>query len=283
LGEKQEYDVSFLFFLTKFRVGMRCLWLILEKYRFMKQAYYLSACALGVFLISACGTGKKLEQTTQALNEAQASIAKQTETIAGLNGQIDQLKKENVSYAKEMQTCREAKEAVVRNLTAMNTALAEQGTSIRKIYAKAESALLKFDEAGATVEYRNGLVHIGLRDELMFNSGSATIGWEGKQALQVVADVLKDNPGVSAYVIGNTDSQPVRTGYKDNWSLSTERANAITRTLIDEYKVNPASIISGGRASFNPLTENETAAGRAQNRRTDIILNPNLDKLWEKK
>jgi chemotaxis protein MotB len=249
----------------------------------MKQAYYLSTFALGAFLLSACGTGKKLEQTTLALNEAQGNLAKQTETIAGLNSQIDQLKKENVSYAKEMQNCREVKEAVVRNLTAMNNALAEQGTSIRQIYAKAEAALLKFDEAGATVEYQNGLIHISLRDELMFNSGSATIGWEGKQALQVVADVLKDNPGVSAYVIGNTDDQPIRSGYKDNWSLSTERANSITRALVNEYKVNPARIISGGRASYSPLTDNETAAGRAKNRRTDIILNPNLDKLWEKK
>lgn len=248
----------------------------------MKQRTLFCSGAFAFLLLTSCGTGKKLEQTTAALNQLQTDYAKQTEQVASLTGQIGQLKKENETYAKEMQQCREVKEAIQSNLAAINKALGEQGTSFRQIYQKAETALMKFDAAGATVEYENGLVHVHLLDEFMFSSGSAQLGWEGKQALKVVGEVLNDNPGVTAYIIGNTDDQPVKSGSKDNWSLSTERANAITRALIKEYKVNPAQIIPAGRASYYPIADNNTEAGRRTNRRTDIIFNPNLDRLWEK-
>lgn len=249
----------------------------------MNQTFRLTLSGFSLLLLSACGTGKKLEQTTATLNQLQTDYAKQTERMTSLNGEIAQLKKENIAYSAEMQQCREAKEAIQSNLAAMNKALSEQGTSFRQIYQQAESALLKFEEAGATVEYRNGLIHIRLADELMFTSGSASLGWEGKQALQVVAEVLNENPGVTAYVNGNTDNQPTKAGAKDNWTLSTERANAITRTLVQNYQVNPVRVISAGRAAYLPIADNATAEGRSANRRTDIVLNPNLDRLWEKK
>lgn len=249
----------------------------------MKQTLRLTLGGATLWLLSSCGTGKKLEQTTAALNQLQTDYAKQTEMIASLNGEVGQLKKENMTYATEMQQCREAKEALQSNLTAMNKALGEQGTSFRQIYQKAEAALLKFEDAGVKVEYRNGLIYLRLADELMFTSGSANLGWEGKQALQVVAEVLNENPGVIAYIIGNTDNQPVKSGSKDNWTLSTERANSIIRALVRDFEVNPARLISAGRASYHPVGDNNSSEGRSANRRTDIILNPNLDRLWEKK
>ena len=85
------------------------------------------------------------------------------------------------------------------------------------------------------------------------------------------------------YVIGNTDNKKVKagSGFKDNWSLSTERANSIVRLLRDEYGVDPARIVSGGRSWYKPVGDNSTEEGRAQNRRTEIVINPNLERLWE--
>jgi chemotaxis protein MotB len=234
-----------------------------------------------VLVILSCGASKKLDTANaqiQALNSQVDGLNKQAAENQKL---ISELKEENISFNKDAQECRIVKENLSNNLKAMNNALAEQGTSIRKIYAKIDTALMKFSNAGIDVYYKNGLVHIAMKDQLIFKSGSTEVGWEGKQALTVIADVVKDFPRVSIYVIGNTDNVPVKSAYKDNWSLSTERANAIVRVMRDENNIDPARIISGGRAMYHPIADNATAEGKSKNRRTDIILNPNLDRLWE--
>jgi chemotaxis protein MotB len=238
----------------------------------------LLSCML--FALS-CGTSKKLETANAQIQSLNGQVDGLNKQVAENQKLISELKEENISYSKEAQECRIVKENLNNNLKAMNKALAEQGTSLRQIYSRVDSALLKFYNAGIDVNYKNGLVHITMKDQLIFESGSTSVGWEGKQALAVIADVVNSFPGVSIYVIGNTDNIPVKSGYKDNWSLSTERANAIVRVMRDENKVDPSRIISGGRAMYNPIADNTTTEGKSRNRRTDIILNPNLARLWE--
>lgn len=247
----------------------------------MKSGLIKMSILASILVMLSCGTSKKLETANvqiQALNSQVDVLNKQAAENQKL---ISELKEENISFNKDAQECRIVKENLSNNLKAMNNALAEQGTSIRKIYANIDAALAKFNNAGIDVYYKNGLVHIAMKDQLMFKSGSTSVGWEGKQALAVIADVVKDFPAVSIYVIGNTDNVPVKSGFIDNWSLSTERANAIVRVMRDENNVDPSRIISGGRAMYKPIASNETAEGKSKNRRTDIILNPNLDRLWE--
>jgi chemotaxis protein MotB len=233
-----------------------------------------------MFILS-CGTSKKLESANAQINTLNSQVDGLNKQVAENQKLISELKEENISFNKDAQECRIVKENLINNLKAMNNALAEQGTSIRKIHAKVDSALMKFSNAGIDVYFKNGLVHIAMKDQLMFKSGSTTVGWEGKQALAVIADVVKDFPGISIYVIGNTDNVPVKSGFKDNWSLSTERANAIVRVMRDENNIDPTRIISAGRAMYHPIAGNETDEGKSRNRRTDIILNPNLERLWE--
>lgn len=247
----------------------------------MKTKIALLAAITVLTLATSCGTSKKLEQTTNELQQAKETNAQLTQKIAGYEKDIAQLKEENIAYSKEAENYRLLEERMRKNLEAMNNALAEHGTSLRKIYSKAEESLLKFANAGVDVQFKNGLVHILMEDQLVFQSGSTTVSWEGKQALALVAEEINKYPGVTLYVVGNTDDKPVKSGYKDNWSLSTERANAIVRVLRDEYKVDPSRIISGGRGKYNPVADNETEDGRSKNRRTDLIVNPNLDRLWE--
>ena len=97
----------------------------------------------------------------------------------------------------------------------------------------------------------------------------------------MVADVVNDFPGTSIYVIGNTDNMPAGKNYTDNWSLSTTRANAVVRILCVDYKVDPKRIISGGRAQYKPVADNATDEGKMKNRRIDIFINPNLEKMWK--
>jgi chemotaxis protein MotB len=248
----------------------------------MMKSNFLSIVLLsGILAFASCVSSKKYQAASNELNALKETNTRQGQKINAYEADIKQLKEENISYSKDAEDCRIVKESLKKNLESINKALAEHGTSLRQIYARVDTALLKFYNAGIDVQYKNGLVHISMKDELVFKSGSTNVGWEGKQALAVVADVVNEFPGVSLYVIGNTDDVPYKSGAKDNWSLSTDRANAIVRVMKDEYKVDPARIISGGRAMYHPLADNATAEGKSRNRRTDIIINPNLDRLWE--
>jgi chemotaxis protein MotB len=120
-----------------------------------------------------------------------------------------------------------------------------------------------------------------MQDKLLFPSGSVTLNKEGVDALKIVADVVQDYPKVKIYVVGNTDTDGVGKGYKDNWSLSTERANTVVRIFRDKYGIDPGRLTAAGRSKYNPVIENTTAENKARNRRTEIILNPDLSRLWD--
>lgn len=245
----------------------------------MKQSILLIAAA-GI-LFASCGTSKKLEQTTNELNQLKTASSQQLQRIAAMESDNKQLREENIKYSKEAEDCRKAKEAVTKNLMDMNRALAEQGTSFKKMKEKAQASLEKFEDAGAHVTLKNGLVHIELSNDLLFTSGSTTVGKEGQDALSVLGEVLNEYPKLKVYVIGHTDDAPVKSGYKDNWSLSTERANAIVRVLRDKYNVDPSRMISGGQGKYNPIADNDTEEGRFQNRRIVFIVNPEVSRIWE--
>lgn len=120
-----------------------------------------------------------------------------------------------------------------------------------------------------------------MEDKLAFPIGSTKLSDNGRQIISVVADVLNDNPGVSVIIVGNTDTIKVSKGFADNWSLSTERANSVVRVLRDTYSINPARLTAAGRGKYNPIADNATIEGRAKNRRIEIIINPDLSRLWE--
>jgi len=113
----------------------------------------------------------------------------------------------------------------------------------------------------------------------MYKSGSSKVNDEGKKALSNLAAVLNEYPKLKVIVLGHTDDKKFKKG-SDNWTLSTERANGIVRVLTD-LNVDPNRLTSGGQGKYNPVADNSTDEGRAQNRRTEIILNPDMTALLE--
>jgi chemotaxis protein MotB len=255
--------------------------------------------ALWSLLQLACGPSKELLHAQAKTDSLEKIVAQQNNEITQLNTelktrqqqtkdlqtsneqQIALMKNQYAIAMKEAADCKLAKEAVARRMEEFNQALAAQGLSMKEIRKKAEEALIQFANAGADVSYKNGLVYISLADELLFKPGSAKLGKSGQDALAVVARVLNDNPNLKIYVIGNTDSIKVTRGYTDNWSLSTERANSVVRVLRDSYQVTMDRVVSAGKGKYDPIADNSTPEGRAKNRRTDIILNPDLSRFWE--
>src|SRR6185437_207219 len=121
-----------------------------------------------------------------------------------------------------------------------------------------------------------------MQESLLFPSGSAVVNPKGKEALAKVAGVLNTSKDINIDIEGHTDNVPIHTKmYPDNWALSTARATSIAHVLIDEYNVVPVKLIASGRSSYEPVADNSTAEGRAQNRRTEIILEPKLDELMQ--
>jgi chemotaxis protein MotB len=160
--------------------------------------------------------------------------------------------------------------------------IGQQSKQMEAIRNTLRNALVNIPSKDLQVEIKDGKIYLNLSENLLFSSGSAMIDVQGKTALKSVANVLNQNPDIQIEVIGHTDSVPIRTArFNDNWDLSVARATAITRTLVDEYGVNGKSIKASGRSEYLPVTDNKTPEGRALNRRTEIILSPKLEMLFQ--
>ncbi len=125
------------------------------------------------------------------------------------------------------------------------------------------------------------VVMISISDKMLFNSGSYIINSKANKVLEKVADVIKSEPSLNVMIEGHTDSRTINTDkIKDNWDLSVLRATSVVRALQKDFGVAPEQLIAAGRSSYQPLTDNDTKDNRARNRRTRIVILPNIDKFF---
>jgi len=242
---------------------------------------------LGAGILSSCGAGKKLDnanaqiadlqsqnsQLTTANNDLKKQVTDLTTQNSGLTTQNSSLTAQFDSYKKDCQ----AKE---QELKEVSDAMNELHGDVQQLLEKIEAAAADFESKGFEVYSRDGIVHVNMKDDLLYKKRSAKLSEDGRNALGRLAGVLTGYPKLKVIVVGNTDSVQVK-GAVDNWSLSTERANGVVRTLIKDYKLDPARLTSAGKGKFDPVADNSTEEGRAKNRRTEIVLNPDWDRLWE--
>ncbi|WMJ73422.1 OmpA family protein [Cytophagaceae bacterium ABcell3] len=161
--------------------------------------------------------------------------------------------------------------------------LEDKDEAVNELKNKVSKALLSFKEKDLSVNVKNGKVYVSLSEQLLFKSGSTSIDSKGQEALKTLAEVLKDQDDVNVMVEGHTDDVPVGKSsgaIKDNWDLSVLRATEISRILINAG-VSPRKIVPSGRGEFSPVAEGKTKEARQQNRRTEIILTPRLDELFQ--
>ena len=146
-----------------------------------------------------------------------------------------------------------------------------------------KAALIGFADKGITVEQKNGRVYVSMEAELLFSSGSTAVGAEGKTAVMQLAKALEGQEDLTVLVEGHTDSDKMsgKGAIKDNWELSAKRATAVVRIMLANSNLDPAILTAAGRGEFSPIVENNTKENKAKNRRIEVILTPNLDKLFE--
>ena len=147
-----------------------------------------------------------------------------------------------------------------------------------------KGAIGNLDDQDINIKVDKGVVYIDISDKLLFTTGKYDVTNNAKVVLGKVAAVLKNQPDIEFMVEGHTDNVPFRGGgglVKDNWDLSVKRATAVVRLLQNDYGLDPARMAAAGRGEYKPIADNSTKEGKAANRRTRIVILPQLDQFFQ--
>ncbi|MCF8223213.1 MAG: OmpA family protein [Bacteroidales bacterium] len=212
---------------------------------------------------------KELQQAQENLQNKEDLMKQLEMNIEAKRAELDEL-----SYELEKRDER---------LTELEQILEDQTRIVRSLKDKVSDALFGFEGDGLTVSMKNGKVYVSLEEKLLFRTGSYNIDAEGRSALKKLAVVLKNNPDIQITIEGHTDDVPyISSGgpINDNWDLSVKRATTIVRVLLDGTGINPQRLTASGRGEYLPVDDRTTEAARRKNRRTEIILTPDLSELY---
>lgn len=218
----------------------------------------------------------RLQETQEDLQRREDELRKATSLMQDKERSLNELNNRLQRSMGELQT----KELRVNELEAI---LARQDSVVQALRRTVSGALLGFENNGLTIEVKNGKVYVSLEESLLFASGSTSVDPRGVTALRQLAGVLEKNPDINVLIEGHTDDVPFRPGsqIKDNWDLSVLRATAIVRILLTNSKIDPKRLTAAGRGEFMPIDPAKTPEARRKNRRTEIILTPKLDELFQ--
>jgi chemotaxis protein MotB len=215
-----------------------------------------------------------LKKQVDFLKENNNQALKQLENLSVISGsQAESIKKslENIG----------AKDAYIKDL---QSAINRKDSLNMALVMNLKVAIGNLDDKDVNIKVDKGVVYIDISDKMLFKSGSYEITERAKEVLGKVALVLKNQPTIEFMVEGHTDNVPYRGAggiLLDNWDLSVKRATAVVRVLQNQYGLNPAQIAAAGRSEYKPIADNLTAEGKSTNRRTRIVILPQLDQFFK--
>jgi chemotaxis protein MotB len=217
--------------------------------------------------------------TLVLLNECNTQVKK-------LNDEKASLQNENALVQSDLKALStESKMTIAdqaKRLKNFQNMIQAQKDVMNKLKNSIADALMNYKTDELSVYIKDGNVYVSLEEKLLFKSGSDVVDPKGKEALKTLAKVLNSTTNVTVMIEGHTDNVPIKTKlFKDNWDLSTARATSILRILTTDYGFDSNRITASGRGQFHPVKTNETAEGRAGNRRTEVILSPDLNELYK--
>jgi chemotaxis protein MotB len=228
-----------------------------------------------------------------SLNSQKAALEGQ---IGDLNKQIDFLRTNNstvLNQLKDLSVVTGAQAESIKksldNIGAKDLYIKDlQGSIARKdslnmaLVMNLKGAIGNLDDKDINIKVEKGVVYVDISDKLLFKSGSYEVTDRAKVVLGKVAKVLNNQPDIEFMVEGHTDSLPISiTGIHDNWDLSVKRATSVVRILQASYGLDPKRMTAAGRSQYLPVSDNRTAEGRAANRRTRIVILPQLDQFFK--
>jgi chemotaxis protein MotB len=223
------------------------------------------------------GNVKETQKLLGELNAAQENLQKKEDLLRQLSQNLDSKKASLDELTFELDKRNQ-------RLADLEKILDAQKKIVQDLKSKVSEALLGFENNGLTVTMKNGKVYVSLEEKLLFKSARWDIDANGRNALKKLAGVLEKNPDIQITIEGHTDNVPYNPGsgqLKDNWDLSVKRATTVVRTLLEGSNINPKRLTAAGRSEYVPVDDRNTADARQKNRRTEIILTPDLTELYK--
>ena len=223
-----------------------------------------------------------LEKSYDALEKnSSAAISENSRQNRELLAQLDE--KEAALIAERNRLEKLEKDLALRSqrIDELESVIAAKDAKMNALKNAVSNALTNFEGKGLSVEQKDGKVYVSMENKLLFESGSWAVNSEGRKAVQQLGSVLANNPDIAVLIEGHTDNVPYGGNgqLKDNWDLSTKRATSIVQILRENSNIDPQNLTAAGRGEYAPVTSNDSEAGRAKNRRIEVILTPKLDEI----
>lgn len=290
-----------------------------QKMNFMRMKQLMMAGSAAVLLLASSCVSKKVlkgeqakyvqlqtdythlqEQLRNCTDSSDASRRKRAELeseIASLHKQVDYLNQNNNQALKQLENLSVisssqaesikksldnigAKDAYIQSL---QSELSKKDSLNLVLVTNLKGAIGNMDDKDINIKVDKGVVYIDISDKLLFKSGSYDVTDRAKEVLGKVATVLKNQPTIEFMVEGHTDNVPYKgnAALVDNWDLSVKRSTTVVRILQQQYGMNPANMTAAGRSEYKPIADNNTTDGKAANRRTRIVILPQLDQFFK--
>lgn len=254
----------------------------LQNLRKEHQAAVAERDRLQAELASTRNNLEKLRTSYDALEaNSSSALAENSRRNRDLLAQLESREKLLNEERNRLEKLQKELEARSRRVNELESTIAAQEEKMNNLKNSLSRALTNFEGRGLTVEQREGKVYVSMENKLLFNSGSWAVGQEGRKAVEQLGQVLAENPDIAVLIEGHTDNVPYSGGgqLQNNWDLSTKRATSIVQILKENKKIDPQNLTAAGRGEFAPVASNETAEGKAKNRRIEVILTPKLDEV----
>jgi chemotaxis protein MotB len=274
----------------------------------MKKIIFLAVIA--PLFWSGCVSKKKYNEQVEQYKNLNEQHEKLARDLVNCEVQNDQRQKRIVELEDELRALKANANAMLNQLSDLSVITKEQAQSINKsieainskdayigdlqrainrkdslnmaLILNLKQALVDVNDTDIEIQVEGSAVFVSISDKLLFKSGSYELSSAAKKVLGKVAAVLKAQPDIQFMVEGHTDNKPIKTQFiNDNWDLSVLRATAVVRSLQKDFAIEPLRMIAAGKGEYQPVVDNNSDVNRAANRRTRIIILPQLDQFFK--
>ena len=228
------------------------------------------------------GADAETQKALRMLQETRDELQKKEDELKALEAQLNKERANLEALRAQLEVKEREIEAKNKKVSELQAILDRQDSVMNALREKVNNALLGFQGDGLTVTMKDGKVYVSLDEKLLFKSGKWEVDPKGKNALIELAKVLEKNKDINIMIEGHTDNLAYagNGNIADNWDLSVKRATAIVKILLENSSIDPTRLTAAGRGQYLPVDNANTPEARAKNRRTEIILTPKLDDLY---
>ena len=221
-------------------------------------------------------SGAAITELSSNLDSAQMQLRNKEKELENLQSRLER-------QSEELQAKQDSLNQFASSLAELQKILDQKDAEVRALKEKVSNALKNFEGSGLKVEQRNGKVYVSMDEKLLFASARWEVQGEGKEALKELAKVLEADNSINVLIEGHTDNLRYNGSgqVKDNWDSSVMRATSVVKLILSYGDIDPQRVSASGRGEYFPIDPADTPEARAKNRRTEIILTPKLDELFQ--